>query len=170
MELLAFILLSIVSIGSALVVVLPVFRNIVACALALAINLVSMAGFFFLLDAQFIGLLQVIVYAGAIMVLILFVLMLLNLGDYRALAHSGFFQRMLAPLLALVFGGIVVSIALSADFGAAFGAFPEKSAHYGEVRELGMALFTRFFYPFEVISLLLVVAMTGAVLLAKRRL
>ena len=55
MELAAFILLSIVSIGSAIVVVLPAFRNIVVCALALAMNLISMAGFFFLLDAQFIG-------------------------------------------------------------------------------------------------------------------
>ena len=170
MELAAFILLSIVSIGSAIVVVLPAFRNIVVCALALAMNLVSMAGFFFLLDAQFIGLLQVIVYAGAIMVLILFVLMLLNLGDYQALARSGIFQRILAPLLAVAFGALVVSIALTTDFGSAFGAFPEKVANFGEVRVLGQELFTRFFYPFEVISLLLVVAMTGAVLLAKRRL
>jgi len=164
MELAAFILLSIVSVGSAIVVVLPVFRNIVVCALALAMNLISMAGFFFLLDAQFIGLLQVIVYAGAIMVLILFVLMLLNLGDYQILTRSGIFQRILAPLLALAFGALVVSIALTTDFGSVFGVFPEK------VRVLGLELFTRFFYPFEVISLLLVVAMTGAVLLAKRRL
>lgn len=170
MELLAFILLSIVTIGSALVVILPQFRNIVICALALAMNLISMAGFFFLLDAQFLGLLQVIVYAGAIMVLILFVLMLLNLADQQALSRSRIFQRLLAPLLALAFGAIVVSIALNAEFGSSFGAFPDKVANFGEVGALGRELFTRFFYPFEVISLLLVVAMTGAVLLAKRRL
>ena len=100
----------------------------------------------------------------------LFVLMLLNLGDYQILTRSGIFQRILAPLLALAFGALVVSIALTTDFGSVFGVFPEKVANFGEVRVLGLELFTRFFYPFGVISLLLVVAMTGAVLLAKRRL
>ena len=81
MESIAFIVLSVLAVASALVVVLPVFKNAVICALALALNLVCIAGFFFLLQAQFIGFLQVIVYAGAIMVLILFVLMLLNVHD-----------------------------------------------------------------------------------------
>jgi len=165
-EALAFVVLSVVALTSALVVVLPVFRNAVICALALAVNLVSIAGFFFLLDAQFIGFLQIIVYAGAIMVLILFVLMLLNVRDERQ-QGSGLFQRWLAPLLAVAFAGLLAgAIATSSgDRGLA-----KVTSAYGTVGELGQELFTRFFYPFEAISLLLVVAMIGAVLLAKRRL
>ena len=167
MESIAFIVLSILAVASALVVVLPVVRNAVVCALALALNLICVAGFFFLLRAQFIGFLQVIVYTGAIMVLILFVLMLLNIHDERHLGSSGFFQRYLGPLLAVGFVAILVSSLVVSSQGV---EFPRASAAYGTVGELGRELFTRFFYPFEAISLLLVVAMIGAVLLAKRRL
>jgi NADH-quinone oxidoreductase subunit J len=167
MESIAFIVLSILAVATALVVILPVFRNAIISALALALNLVCVAGFFFLLDAQFIGFLQIIVYAGAIMVLILFVLMLLNIHDERHLGASGFVQRSLGPLLAVGFAAIVVSAALMSATG---GSFPSAPEGFGTVNALGLDLFTRFFYPFEAISLLLVVAMIGAVLLAKRRL
>ncbi len=167
MESIAFIALSILALASALVVILPVVRNVVVCALALALNLICIAGFFFLLRAQFIGFLQVIVYAGAIMVLILFVLMLLNIHDERHLGSSGFFQRYLGPLLAVGFVAILVSSLVVSSEGA---GFPRARGAYGTVGALGRELFDRFFYPFEAISLLLVVAMVGAVLLAKRRL
>ncbi len=167
MESIAFLVLSILAVASALVVVLPVVRNVVVCALALALNLICVAGFFFLLRAQFIGFLQVIVYTGAIMVLILFVLMLLNIHDERHLGSSGFFQRYLGPLLAVGFVAILVSSLVGSSPTV---EFPRASATYGTVGALGRELFTRFFYPFEAISLLLVVAMIGAVLLAKRRL
>ncbi len=167
MESIAFIVLSILAVSSALVIVLPFVRNAVVCALALALNLISVAGFFFLLGAQFIGFLQVIVYAGAIMVLILFVLMLLNIDDERHLGSSGFFQRYLGPLLAAGFVSLLASSGVVLSQGA---DFPRASADYGTVGALGRELFVRFFYPFEAISLLLVVAMIGAVLLAKRRL
>jgi NADH-quinone oxidoreductase subunit J len=167
-EWIVFTVLAGLALLTAAVVVLPVFRNAVVCALALALNLVSVAGLFFLLDAQFIGFLQVIVYAGAIMVLILFVLMLLNVHDERHLGGSGFMQRSLGPLLTLGCAALLGSVALSAAAGRA--AFPASPSGYGTVRALGLDLFARFFYPFEVISLLLIVAMIGAVLLAKRRL
>jgi NADH-quinone oxidoreductase subunit J len=92
--------------------------------------------------------------------------MLLNLRGDTA-AGSGFFQRWLAPLGGAAFAGVLVT-ALSA--GAQGAAFPPAAAGFGSVGELGRELYGRFFYPFEVISLLLVVAMVGAVLLAKRRL
>jgi NADH-quinone oxidoreductase subunit J len=167
MEAAAFIVLSVLTVACALVVILPVFRNAIISALALALNLVCIAGLFFLLDAQFIGFLQVIVYAGAIMVLILFVLMLLNIHDEQHLGPSGFFQRFLGPLLALGFAAIIVS---AVQLPATGNRFPPAAQGFGTVRVLGLDLFTRFFYPFEAISLLLVVAMIGAVLLAKRRL
>jgi NADH-quinone oxidoreductase subunit J len=166
-ETLAFVVLSILVIASALVVILPVFKNAVVCALALALNLVCIAGFFFLLNAQFMGFLQVIVYAGAIMVLILFVLMLLNVHDERHFGSSGIFQRYLGPLMAVGFAAMLASAAL---VPGGTQRFPAAGEGFGTVTALGMDLFTRFFYPFEAISLLLVVAMIGAVLLAKRRL
>ena len=164
MALFAFYVLAILTVASALVVV--THRNPVVAAVALAFNLISIAGFYILLGAQFIGLLQVIVYAGAIMVLILFVIMLLNLAEEVGPHPAGTFQRVLAPLATLVFA-VVLGRAL---FRSAPSTFPSAPEGFGTAAVLGRELFTRFYYPFEVISLLLVVAMVGAVLLAKRKL
>ena len=166
MELTAFIVLSLLALVSAIVVVSH--RNPVVCALTLAFNLMAIAGFYLLLNAQFLALMQVIVYAGAIMVLILFVIMLLNLPSEDG-RRSGFFQRWLGLSLTLAFALILGSLWARGDAVSA-GGFPEAGESFGQVGTLGRELFTRFFYPFEAISLLLVVAMIGAVLLAKRRL
>jgi len=166
MELTAFAMLSLMAVISAGVVVLH--RNPVVCALALAFNLLSIAGFYMLLNAQFLALLQVIVYAGAIMVLILFVIMLLNLPAEDG-ERSGFFQRWLGLALAIAFALIVGSLWVGGD-GVVSSAFAGQSASFGKIGTLGQKLFSTYFYPFEAISLLLVVAMIGAVLLAKRRL
>jgi len=163
MELIAFFVLALLLVASALVVI--THRNPVTAAVALAFNLVAIAGLYMVLDAQFIGLLQVIVYAGAIMVLILFVIMLLNLREEVKAHPAGRIQRVLAPATALVFA-IVIGRALHASAPA---AFPTKPDGFGTAASLGRELFTTFFYPFEAISLLLIVAMIGAVLLAKRK-
>jgi NADH-quinone oxidoreductase subunit J len=164
MNLIAFYVLALLIVASALVVITN--RNPVASAVALAFNLVAIAGVYMVLDAQFIGLLQVIVYAGAIMVLILFVIMLLNLRE-EAKAHPvGTFQRILAPLTTLIFA-VVIGRALHAS---APSSFPDKVDGFGTAASVGRELFVRFYYPFEAISLLLIVAMIGAVLLAKKRL
>ena len=165
MEFAGFLILAVLAVASAAVVVFH--KSPVICALALAFNLVIIAGFYMLLNAQFIALLQVIVYAGAIMVLVLFVIMLLNLPDEARSHSSGFFQRWLGIVFALVFGVIVVGVLLRSFGGEGFA---RPSSDFGTVGTLGSELFTRFFYPFEAISLLLLVAMIGAVLLAKRRL
>ena len=162
MEMLAFFVLAVLAVASALVVLTR--RNEVVCALALAFNLASIAGFYFLLGAQFIGFLQIIVYAGAIMVLIVFVVMLLNLGEERY-PERGRAQKWLAPILSLIFA-VVLGTVLWKTEPLGLG---EPPPDFGTVAVLGRELFTRYFYPFEVISLLLVAAMIGAVLLAKRR-
>jgi NADH-quinone oxidoreductase subunit J len=162
-EQLAFWILSVLAVGSALLVVLH--RNPVVSAMSLAFHLVSIAGFFLLLNAQFLAFLQVIVYAGAIMVLILFVIMLLNLKEEIQPHPAGSFQRWLAPLGTLAFA-VVVGRALVRGVPAAFGAIPEG---YGSAATVGNELFLKFYFPFEAISLLLVAAMVGAVLLAKKR-
>jgi NADH-quinone oxidoreductase subunit J len=164
MEQIAFFVLALLVVASALTTI--THKNPVTCAVALAFNLVAIAGLYMLLDAQFLGLLQVIVYAGAIMVLILFVIMLLNLRAEEELSHpSGRVQRVIAPVASLIFS-IVIGRAV---FAAAPSSFPEKAPGFGTAAALGNELFTRFYYPFEAISLLLIVAMVGAVLLAKRK-
>ena len=163
MELAAFGILTVLALFSAGVVVWH--RNPVVCALALAFNLVAIAGFYMLLNAQFLALLQVIVYAGAIMVLILFVIMLLNLPEEARRPGSGRIQGVLGFILAVAFAVVVGRMIAS----GVEGGFDSTSPGFGTVRDVGLDLFSKFFYAFEAISLLLVVAMIGAVLLAKRR-
>ena len=165
LETVGFILLATLALGSALVVVFH--RSPVISALALAFNLVAIAGFYLLLNAQFVALLQVIVYAGAIMVLILFVIMLLNINTEQGLHRSGTVQKVAAPLLAL---GCAGALAWAVYGGTEGSRFAVSSTEFVTVRNVGTELFSTFFYAFEAISLLLVVAMVGAVLLAKRRL
>ena len=99
------------------------------------------------------------------MVLILFVVMLLNLGEEVRVHGPRSVQAWAAPLLALALAGVLGRAILSWQSPASPVAFPG----YGTAGSVGVELFTRFFYPFEVISLLLVAAMIGAVLLAKKR-
>jgi len=164
MNLIAFYVFALLIVASAITVITN--RNPVASAVALAFNLVAIAAVFMLLDAQFIGLLQVIVYAGAIMVLILFVIMLLNLREEARAHPAGTFQRVLGPLATLVFA-IVLGRAV---YASAPSSFPEAAAGFGTAGSVGKELFTTFYYPFEAISLLLIVSMVGAVLLAKKKL
>jgi NADH-quinone oxidoreductase subunit J len=164
METIAFFVLTVLAILSALVVI--THRHPVMCALALAFNLVSIAGFYLLLDAQFIAFLQVIVYAGAIMVLILFVVMLLNLREEARAHPPGSIQAWFGPALAL----LLVAILSRAILTRPAGRFSVVADDYGTAASVGRELFGRFFYPFELLSLLLVAAMIGAVLLAKKRL
>jgi len=162
-ETVAFFVLAVLAVASAVVVI--THRNPVMSALALAFNLVSIAGFFLLLSAQFIALVQVIVYAGAIMVLILFVIMLLNLRE-EALPHpAGSIQRFAGPIFAAIF---VVVLGRSILAGES-SPVAELAADYGSAARVGQEIFSRFYWPFEVIAILLLVSMVGAVLLAKRR-
>ena len=164
MNLIGFIVLTVLAVGSAVMVITR--RNPVESALALAGNLLAIAGFYLLLHAQFIALLQVIVYAGAIMVLILFVIMMLNLPSDSARRQSGFVQFWGGLALATAFAVILGRVFADSLVGQTFG---EHAPDFGTVRVLGTELFSRFFYAFEAISLLLIVAMIGAVLLGKRR-
>lgn len=165
LETIGFIVLTTLSLASAIVVVFH--KTPIISALALVFNLVAIAGFYLLLNAQFLALLQVIVYAGAILVLILFVIMLLSISNEAGLHKSGAIQRVMAPLLAL---GCAAAMGFAVYRGSEGTRFVVSSTGFGTVRNIGTDLFTTFFYAFEAISLLLVVAMIGAVLLAKRRL
>lgn len=158
-----FDLFAALALGSALAMVMNV-RNTVAAALSLVVTMVSLAGIFVLMEAHLVGAVQIMVYAGAIVVLFLFVVMLLNLrSDLFAPARS-FLPKLLgvAATAALLW---VVATRIASDLPAV-SAPPEG---FGGFRVVGLALFTRYLLPLEVVSLLLLAAIVGAVVLAKRR-
>lgn len=147
-------------------------RGPVASLLFLVLSFFSLAGIYVLLDAHFIAAIQVIVYAGAIMVLFLFVIMLLNLGhDYRSdLRHAAWIVVAFATAGGI---GYVLSAAFTEPGAVVTGAGPEAlEATQRELNAVGaiaQPLFRDFLVAFELTGLLLLVAIVGAVVVAKRR-
>ncbi len=155
-------------------------RSAVASALWLVSTLFDLAAMYVLLDAQFIAAIQVLVYAGAIMVLFLFVIMLLNLGRTERSDMKGWAGR----LVAVALGGMLVfelwalrGVMRDDGFAAQTAAFPLPEGEMARMAEaqgaVGMIaepLFRQYLVPFEVTSILLLAAVVGAVVLAKRRL
>ncbi len=165
-EVVLFLLIAALAIGSAVATVTR--RNPVAAALFLVLHFASLAALYLFLSAQVLAVLQILVYAGAIMVLILFVIMLLNLGREEQLAER--FQP--RTVFALLIGGIALLL-LSIGLTAAPIAYPqiaEKAATIGSIGALAQELFTTYLLPFEAVSLLLLVAVVGAIVLAKKKL
>ncbi len=147
-------------------------RSPVASLMSLVLTLFSLGALFLLMEAHFIAAVQVIVYAGAIMVLFLFVIMLLNLGhDYESdLRGAGWIAAGSAVfgLLAWTITGIFRSPTLLLEPGP--GLLPSVAlAEHGAVGAVAMPLFQEYVVGFEITSLLLLAAIIGAILLAKRR-
>ena len=166
-EYLLFAMLSGIAIGCALGVVFH--RNPVHCALLLVGVLISVAGIFILLHAQFVAALQVIVYAGAIMVLFLFVVMLLNIKGETPLLTPGaakFFGFLFALI---VFVELIWTAIQPGPEGQGMPEAKSLPADFGSPAALGRVLYTVWLYPFEITSVLLLVAVVGAVVLAKRK-
>lgn len=158
-----FYILGGLTIGTALMVVLS--KHPVRSVLYLVLTFFLISANYVLMNAQFIAIVNIIVYAGAIMVLFLFVLMLLNLNKENEPKHS--------PLMtfgAAIAGGalFVVLVAAMRDAILAAPMIDENSHKVGLVENLGQVLFTKYVLPFEVSSILFLAAMVGAVLLAKR--
>ena len=158
-----FLLLAVLVVAAALTVVAhpsPVYS---ACALVVTLFLLSV--FFVALDAQLVAVLQVIVYAGAIVVLFLFVIMLLNLTQPESRPTAG------VPVVAVAVGG---GIGIAALVAAALRRVPPAGAPalpegFGDTAALARRLFTAYLLPFELTSVLLLVAIVGAVGLASRK-
>jgi len=158
-----FLLLAVLLVAAALTVVAhpsPVYS---ACALVVTLFLLSV--FFVALDAQLVAVLQVIVYAGAIVVLFLFVIMLLNLTQPESRPTAG------VPVVAVAVGG---GIGIAALVAAALRRVPPAGAPalpegFGDTAALARRLFTAYVLPFELTSVLLLVAIVGAVGLASRK-
>jgi NADH-quinone oxidoreductase subunit J len=148
-------------------------KSPVASALWLVQTLFSLAAIFVLLDAQFIAALQVMVYAGAIMVLFLFVIMLLNLGRDTATDMRGWAGRLVAAALGVLLVTelwVLVGSPLSGQIRLPAGTLNRVSQEQGVVGVISDSLFRTYLVPFEVTSILLLAAIVGAVVLAKRRL
>ena len=148
-----------------------VTQNPVRSALCLVVTLLTVAVFYVILSAQFIAAVQIIVYAGAIMVLFLFVIMLLNLGAPEALKERGRLQPAAATALVVVFIGALIGSTALLNLPAG-KASAEVAARQGTVESIGINLFDPaqpWLFPFEITSILLLVAVVGAIIMAKRR-
>ena len=161
---LLFYVAAFIAVGSAIFVVLN--KNAVYSAILLVVCFFSLAMIYLLLEAYFLAVLEIFIYAGAIMVLFLFVVMLLNLGREKAAPYFMKFQQATALMLVLLFffGIFLIMINGSGELHQPLSKFSA-----GNVYALGEALFTKFLLPFEVASLLLLVALIGTVYLGKRK-
>lgn len=162
MELLVFLIFAFLAVAASLAVV--AHKNPVYSTMALVVTLFAVAVLFVLLGAPFIGVLQVLIYTGAIVVLFLFVIMLLNIGreDSQIAGHKP--QLVFSILGAVVFGGLVILALLSMRMASA----PELSPELVSLPNLARTLFGEYLLPFEIIGLLLLVAVIGATVAARR--
>ncbi|HEX2868454.1 MAG TPA: NADH-quinone oxidoreductase subunit J [Ignavibacteriales bacterium] len=167
LELILFVLFALIAAVSAVVMITR--PNPVMSAIFLVINFFALAGLYLLLNAQFIAVVQVIVYAGAIMVLFLFVLMLLNTkSEHKLLSGQNRTKIFAIVLAAFIFAQIAYLIFFSSPSG---NLSPEVQASIkaGTIEEIGHELYTNYILPFEAAGFLLLAATIGALVLAKKK-
>ena len=164
MELYFFLFFAIVAVASSVAMILQ--RNPIYCVLLLIMVMISIAGLYLMLDAQFVAIIQIVVYAGAIMVLFLFVIMLLNLSR----EEGGVFriQKPLAVLLAALLFLPVAAMIMSYAGGGTTPPADGGGGGFGEVEQIGTLLFTKYLLPVEIAAVLLLIAIVGAVVLTRK--
>jgi NADH-quinone oxidoreductase subunit J len=168
MQLLMFCILGFGAVLSALVMVTN--KKPISAAMSLIVTMICLAGLYVLLEAHLIAALQILVYAGAIMVLFLFVIMLLNVEEKEGKQGRLAGQAILLQFVAVVVVGLVFVSMVNLDkiHGSLF-AIGEVASDFGTTKAVGKMLFTEYLLPFEIASVLLLAAIVGAVILAKRR-
>lgn len=160
-----FIFLAVLAVASALAMVIN--KNTVNSALFLVLNMVALAGLFLMLKAQFLAIVQVLVYAGAIMVLFLFVIMLLNVQDEESLFDKFRIKYFVAFLLGVgVFSQILYSLG---SFSGTLPTIAPEMDQVGTVEAVGDVLFTEYLLPFELTAILLTAAVVGAIVVAQHK-
>jgi NADH-quinone oxidoreductase subunit J len=174
--LIAFFVLAVATIASGLGVIL--FKNAVHSALSLILTLLFLALFYLQLGAMFIAIVQILIYAGAIMVLFLFVVTMLaseETGTTTSTPDRRIWQRGLAAFLSFVLIGALsyllitgTAISSAAQTSGANGLSEHIKTLGGDTQAFGIALFHGFSFPFEVTSLLIIVALLGAMVLGRR--
>jgi NADH-quinone oxidoreductase subunit J len=167
LEVILFILFA--SISAVTSVLMITRRNPVISALFLVVNFASLAGLYLLLNAQFIAVAQVIVYAGAIMVFFLFVIMLIRPeNEQKLLSFKPVLKIFAIALAVLVFVQLGFMIFISKPSSHLTGEVA-KSVNAGTVESIGKLLYTKYVLPFEVAGYLLLAATIGALVLAKKK-
>lgn len=161
LEAILFWILAVISILSAIGLV--VAKNPVHSVLLLIVTFFTIAGLYVLLNAQFLAVVHIIVYAGAIMVLFLFVIMLMNLN-----ATGEPQKNNLIKFAGVVSGGLLLLVLVAALRTAGTGTLMQGSSDIGLIQNLGKALFSDFVLPFEVSSILFLSAMVGAIVIGKK--
>src|SRR5580704_3153101 len=165
MDIFFFLLFALIAVVSAINVVVQ--RHPIASALSLIGVMGSIAVLYLLLGAEFIAMVQIIVYAGAVMVLFIFVIMLLNAGTEERRGRSWTAQLLGVPVL-VAFLGMVCYFVQRQFANAGFVKFGDFTG--GSAQSVGYALFTAYLLPFEITSVLILIAILGAVVLARKEL
>ena len=143
-------------------------KNPIHSALFLVLTFLCVSVLYLLLYSQFIAIIQVVVYAGAIVMLIIFVIMLLDLEQELRSGLKLFYSKVIGGLLMVLFLlGIIYSVVWKSPTGKVGPYTPDKVS--ANVKAVGEMLFTQYLFPFEIVSVLLVTAIVGAVILSKRR-
>ncbi|MDR0926344.1 MAG: NADH-quinone oxidoreductase subunit J [Ignavibacteria bacterium] len=166
MEYCLFTILAILAIASAALTI--TLKDTVKSALALVFHFFMLAGIYLTLSAQFLAIMQIIVYAGAIMVLVLFVIMLLSTGDENeALLRKSKLKQAFAFTISLAMIILIASY-ITLEFGIK-PIVTDFNTLNGSVNAVGGELYTNFLFPFEAIGILLLSAIIGAVMLSKKK-
>lgn len=155
-EILFYLVAALILFGAAGVVL---SRNIVYAAVGLLLTMLGTAGLFILVFAEFLALVQVLIYGGAVVVLILFAIMLTRIDDFRNLTDNG--QQLVAGLVSIIVVVTLIAAILTTSI--------EQTLLRGVgIQELGIVLFSDWAIPFEIASLVLLIALIGSVVLVKR--
>lgn len=161
-ELVFFFFLALVAVGTALGLLFS--RSAIYAALFLVLNFITVAVFYLMLNAPFLAMAQVTVYAGAIMVLFLFVIMLLGTSQLKPKPENRW-QRIMAMVLG---GGLLAEIVVLFILqGRGLQVIGEIGSDFGSPEGIGLELFQQYLLPFEITSILLLVAMIGAIVLTR---
>ena len=144
-------------------------RSPIHSAMFLVLNFICIAVLYLLLNSQFIAVVQVMIYAGAIMMLVIFVIMLLNVEEEEKRKIHVSPAKVIGVILVLIlFAQLIYGVGVHVLPGE-WGEFtPERMAQIGDIKAIAGLLFTKFLFPFEIASILLLVGIIGAVILSKK--
>ena len=161
-ELIFFLILALIAVGAALGLLFS--RNAVYAALFLVLNFITVAVLYLLLSAPFLAMAQVTIYAGAIMVLFLFVIMLLGTKKLKTSGEKLWQRRLAIGLGVVLLGELVTLFFVQGWRGTLIG---DIGSQFGSPESIGIELFNQYLLPFEITSILLLVGMIGAIVLTK---
>jgi len=160
-EFIAFIVLALVAIGGAILMIN--LEKVIHMVVALVFTFVSIAGIYILLHAEFLAAVQILIYSGAITILMLFGIMLTKHNDVSENLSMSAFRKLIVLISILGFGIAMYLGIYNLDFGV-----QETTLHVDNTEQIGIELFAKYVIPFELTSVVLLVALIGAIVLAKK--